>query len=221
MPTTAAEWVGAGFQAPAHIWLFQEASGAILDKVGSKNLSAAGTVAYQQAVAGWTAKAIGSTTPGTTGNCSNATMENLNANSVLTLTYSQFTLSATTLVSRAFHGAASVNDLQANAASAIMRLRTGANAANGTGLHAATIHPIAVRWDRTNTVNAAYSDIEKVGITWADTAGTTMQVTAATLDTAFVGNVMYAATWVGASAELVDAQIKSMLQALGWTVTGY
>jgi hypothetical protein len=59
-------------------------------------------------------------------------------------------------------------------------------------------------------------------VTYGARSGTTAQFmfglsTHTTADSRF----LYAAVWTGSAAEKSDAQIKALLQALGWTLSGY
>lgn len=58
---------------------FSTASGNVLDDVGSKNLTAAGTWSYSQAVTGWSTQGIASSS-GTSATFTNNTFANVNAN---------------------------------------------------------------------------------------------------------------------------------------------
>lgn len=82
LPETAEQWTellsGTGLSNPANLYLFQEASGNILDKIGSKDLSASGTLAYQQNVPDWTRNAV-ATTVNVAGQMKNTTFANVNA----------------------------------------------------------------------------------------------------------------------------------------------
>lgn len=223
IPQTAQEWVNAGWPSPDYLWLLGNlVSGNCPDQVGGKTLTAAGSVAYQQTIAGWSTKAVGNQGLGTAANFANATMDNLNASSVAFLVYAQFA-TPTTGNDRVFWGAASTNSLQNVSASNVQRLRTGANAANGALAHNGAVHPHLVVFDITNSRNALYSDIEKVSVTFAAQAGATFQWNTGTTDVNFTNQGLLAVGWKGSKAESfsTDATTKARLQALNWTVTGY
>jgi hypothetical protein len=83
VPANGSEWAellsGTGIPNPAHLYLFQEASGNPADSIDGKALTASGTLAYQQAVAGWSRLAI-KTTRNAAGKMVNNTFANVNAN---------------------------------------------------------------------------------------------------------------------------------------------
>lgn len=61
-PETAAEWTtllsGSGLDAPSSTWLCQDASGDVLDVIGSADLTPSGGLSYQQTATGWTRKGV-------------------------------------------------------------------------------------------------------------------------------------------------------------------
>lgn len=61
VPASASDFTALGIVPPQHLWGCQEASGNLLDLIGSVNLAPSVTPLYQQTVAGWTRKAVGTT----------------------------------------------------------------------------------------------------------------------------------------------------------------
>lgn len=96
MPASNSEWtellIGTGIPNPSHLYLFQESSGNPADSIGSKALTASGTLSYQQTVTGWARKSI-RTTRSATGMMLNNTFGNVNANSYTALLFA-FTATA-------------------------------------------------------------------------------------------------------------------------------
>lgn len=82
LPANSAEWTellaGTGIPNPIAGYGFQEASGSPQDSIGTRHLTAAGTLAYQYTVSGWTRKAIRTTT-GSIATMVNSTFANVNA----------------------------------------------------------------------------------------------------------------------------------------------
>lgn len=223
-PASPAEWAAAGFPAPDYYYLCQEASGALIDtgNLGAgKNLSSAGSTAFQQAIAGWTRKAVGNQGLGTAANFQNATMDNINATSVAWFALLQF-VAPTTGNDRLFWGGASANSLQSVSASAVQRLRTGANAANGALSHVGSVHPHFGVYSLTGSRNTLYSDIEKVNVTFAASAGSTLELVTGTTDVTLVNQCLLLAGWRGTNADFwTDTTVKAALQAQAWPVSGY
>lgn len=221
VPATAAEFTSAGFAAPSSLWQCQEPSGNLVDTIGGKTLTASGSPAYQQAVASWARKAVGASGGASNQLFSNATMADVSVKSVAFLLYVLINQPVSS-GQRCFHGAASGNAFEGVAASKVIRLRNGANAGNGTLDHTTAVHPILVVHDITNSVNVIYSDIEKKSITYGVVAGTTFQLQVGlAADTTSNTQALWMASWNGSSAEFTDATAKALLQALGWTVTGF
>lgn len=223
VPSTAAEFTNAGFQAPGHIWLCQEASGNLADSIGGKTLTAVNTPGYQQAVSGWTRKAIGPTGAATTQSFNNSTMANLNASSAAFLCYVIFNTTATNR-EQCSHGGTAINSFEVGGGTNKARLRTNSNAANTTLDHVGAVHPIFVKYDKANSLNVLYSDIEKLSITFdGAAAGAVFTLTVSlSSDTAASSQFLWAADWEGSAAEnWTDAKVKSLLTALKWSVSGY
>lgn len=228
LPATAAEWsttlsvAGDSSGGPTHLYLpGSPASGAIPDIIGGKNLNVSGLPLYQQPITGWSTKCVAP--PGTATNTffNNATVEDLATNSVLTMVIAQFNQSASTR-EIAYHGGAGVNALENFGGTTHQRIRTGANAANGTIDHTTAAHIYWIKWNRTGSENKLITELERLSITFASTTGTTLQIqTGISTDTAAFAKFLYLAEWVGAAAEKSDATIKAITQTLGWTFTAY
>src|SRR5206468_3997244 len=62
VPANSTEWTnllsGTGFANPDDSWLMQESSGNLADSIGTRTLTATGTISYQVAATGWTRKGI-------------------------------------------------------------------------------------------------------------------------------------------------------------------
>lgn len=221
VPATASEFTSAGFTAPNNLWLCQEPSGNLVDTIGGKTLTAAGTPAYQQTIAGWARKAVGATGAAANQTFVNATMADTSVTSVAFLLYALINQPVSG-GQRCFHGAASGNAFESVAGSKVIRLRNGANAGNGTLDHTTAVHPILVVHDITHSANVIYSEIEKKSITFGAAAGVTFQLQVGlAADTTSNTQVLWMASWNGAAAEFTDTTAKALLQALAWTVTGF
>lgn len=213
--------------APDRLWLFQEASGNLADAIGGKTLTVTGTPLFQQVESGWSRRFITSNTGAAAANrfANNGTMVAATT-SVLLLAYARVTAPAVSH-QRMFYGGASSNAFEAVAGSNVIRIRVGAQQGNGSSSHVGQVRPYVLLHDVTNSLSILYSDIEKRAITFASRSGTTVQFqwslsTDATSNTAFG----YAAAWEGAAAEFAnvtaaDAAVRALLEALGWTVTGW
>lgn len=225
VPADSTEWdafVAANSLAmgtPEHLWLFQEASGNLAASIGGKTLTVSGTPLYQQTETGWTRKGIRASGAAANQFANNATMTAA-ATSVMVLVFARIT-QPTTTHQRVYYGGASSNAFEGASGSPNMRYRTGASATTGASSHVGQVRPFVILHDETNNRMALFSDIEKVSPAFAARSGTTIQFQFGTTDTAALTSVLYACAWSGAAAERSDAEIKAMLTAMGWSVSGY
>ena len=79
-----------------------------------------------------------------------------------------------------------------------------------------TSSPYVLKVDRTNLANTGYTGSDKLSVAFqAALTGKTVVVGNAN---APVVQTMYVAVFFGAAAELSDAQVKTLLTGLGWTI---
>lgn len=229
-PSDATEWTALQtahslvLGAPDRLWLLQDASGNLAAAIGGKTLTVTGTPLYQQSETGWARKFISSNTGAAAANrnASNGTMIAATT-SVLLLAYARI-YQPVNAHQRMCYGTSSGNAFEAPAGSANIRYRTGGSAANGSTSHVGQVRPYALLHDTSGSGRMAlFSNIEKVSPAYAARSETSVTFTFsatgdATINTAFG----YAAAWEGAAVDgITDAQIKAVLQALGWAVTGW
>lgn len=223
VPSSAAQFAALGLSAPVSIHLCQEAAGNLADSVGSLTLTANGSPTYQQPVSGWTRVAVGFTqaanqrfgaaagvgpNPGTTSTLwlvyaavvgaqgGNRDMFGPN------ITGSNFAKVQVTTTPR----------LRTNIVTG--GITTGSSDPTATGLQ-----PMLFKVDRTGGAAVLYTGQEKItGVYNAAIAESTVKGFGSSGGTSFGGLIAYSAVWSGASAEVSDAQAKSLLQALGWTI---
>ncbi len=228
VPASATEWttflaavsLNGIIAVPDALWLFQEASGNPADSIASFTLTASGAPSYQQTVSGWTRKAI-TFADGNAGSLASASasLPDLSAGSMMTLGY--ITLPAATpagtrnLISEgtdatpAFANVTNVPRLFA---------KSGANTASGTLSPMNAVRPITVRHNLTASTMVAFSDAEKVTPTFGVTATGKALKFGAAANTAINGGPLYGCSWFNANAEVSDANLKLLLQGLGWTI---
>lgn len=227
VPVDSTEWGSLissnslAFSAPNNLWLFQESGTTLADAIGGKNLTVTGSPSMQQTASGWTRKSVKASGAAANQFANNATMSNTASVSVLLLVYARI-YQATNGSQRAYYGGASSNAFEGVAGSSVARIRVGAQAGNGSLSHVGQVRPYVLKHDVTNSVAVLYSDIEKRSITYAAAAGTTVQFQfGLSTDVTVNTEVLYAAAWNGAAAERSEAEIKAMLEALDWAVTGW
>lgn len=227
VPASAAEWTafiaskGLSVSVPDALWLMQEASGNAADSIGSFTLTAGGTgLAYQQAVSGWSRKAI-TFTDGGTGQLksTSASLPDISTTSQLTLVIA---LVSTIGGTRNFVTQGTTKSaLNLTNAAPRVRVASSSNSTDGALDPTVGVKPFVLGTNRTAGSTTGYTDVEKLSPTFS---------TAVTGKTACIGAnsangpgaaVLYACEWHAAKAELTDANVKALLQALGFTVTGY
>lgn len=210
--TMAAAGIGSG--SPSLLWLCQEPSGNLTDSIGTFTGTVTGTpVTYNSAVAGWTRTGILGADAGT-GVAENtaAGLPDPATQSVLLLTYAIIT---------AAPAAIRVMQVTGNANQTIARFNTtprlqgvsGGSVVTGTANPLGSVRPYITMYDITNNRVVVASDQEKLIVTRAAMTGKRHR-----LAFNFTGTILYHAAWFGAAAELSDAQLKTLLQTLNWSI---
>lgn len=229
VPANTTEWMeliaarGLGVAPPASLWQMQEATGSLADSIGSVTLNPLNLPTYTNVIPGWTRVGVGTRdTTQNNGFLSKGT-GNLNGTSYLLLLY--VTAFPPVTGDRAiaaigengdyrYVGLTTTNRYQANG--------IGVTPVTGTADPGTAVHPVLLKINSTMFQHAVYTDQEKIAATWVGPSGAGNNFV--------VGNgafgstsarYLYGALWSGASAEMSDANIKAMLQAMGWTVTGF
>lgn len=227
IPQSASEWVTlavAGVAAPDFLWLCQEASGNLADSIGAITLTASGTgLAYQQAVTGWTTKAL-TATDASNGSwlSTSASLPDSSTTSTATLYYIRWPAAAPA-GSRAFAvvgNATNTQPLVSSNAGTPISIKSGGNTAtSGIGTVASTVYPVMIVIDRTLGTTSCYFGLDVITPAQAAVTGKRTILTSA-FSNAAVG-YLYACEWAGANAEMSAPTVKGLFTALGFTVTGF
>lgn len=225
VPATSSEWTTtfavAGLPAggPASLLLLQEAASPPIDTIGARAVTVSGAIAFNQAAAGWTRKGVKATDASV--QFMKLTGADLTASSAMLI---QYVTIGTNPASgyRAFNQLGTTNYEQA-------RLVNGSkiqgasgltpNVATGAAAHSG-IEVIVTKYDRASSVLAVYSSKEFVKPTYvAQGAGASTDIYMLG-DSGFAtdSTLVYEVLFEGAAAEQSDANVRSLLQALGWTV---
>lgn len=225
VPLNAFQWSLLG-RTPTALWLCQEAAGAVnlADSIGSLTLTANATPLYQQAVAGWTrtASAFNQNTnqrftmPSGTGPSPATT-------STLWLAY-WVNQTAPGGLRGIMAAASNVFIANSNIGNVLRVSVVGVTADDATTNPVGDdlVHPLVLLYDRTNSRAMMYTD--EAATTGTYNAGATDGnkgiggITGATGSTAALSGSLYFVMFQGAAAELDDAAVRSLLQALNWTV---
>lgn len=233
VPANATEWatflsdIGLGSKsAPDMDHGLQEASGNAADSIGSFTLTAVNTPSYQQAVTGWSRKAIKfADNTAKALQTTSASLPDISTTSMLTLTFMVAPGSAPS----GDRGVIAQGTSAATRSATILR-NTGKLAIESTTSHITSstssyvdgaVHVVAHKTDRTNSVVTLYTELEKVSPTFGATMtgkGLYLGTESGALGT-FGGGFVYEVTWSGAHAEWSDADMKTLIQGLtGLTV---
>ena len=232
-PANAAEWTafmtaaGLATGNPSSVWNCQDASGNLLDSIGSVPLTPTGAVTYQNAVAGWARSAVN--IPQTSGaRCVAAAGvgPNPTTTSVLLLGYMDVTAQAAanrglmsvagaladTLTSAEAWLIATTHVAQAECVSVV----TAGTADPFTG----GVRPFVLKYNRTGSAFVYYDDLQKITGTFAAgvTDGNKGFGATANAQISLGLSLLYGALFSGAPAELSDAQVKTVLTTAGWTI---
>lgn len=233
VPASVAEWnslisyFGLSTAAPDSIFLMQEASGNLADS-GSAGLTLTANAAplYAQAIAGWTRTAVG--TADATANqrfrSLQTALPNVLTESMLVLGYV-----AVTNNPAAARGVIGIGLTQtemravtSGGTTYLARCIGGGSTATSATESGVGVRPCVVQIDRTASAQRFYSDQETLSPTFGGTqTGEGLDFGATVGSPPATARYLYAAAWFLSNAEMSSANVKAMLQALGWTVTGY
>lgn len=224
VPTNAFQYGMAGLTIASE-WQAQEAAGNLAGTGPSAfTLTANGTPLYQQAVGGWTRTASAfNQALSQRFSAAAATGPNPAATSVLWFGYmvaqtapggSRGMMAAGTNLGIGLINTGNVLRLS------VVGVNTDDSTTNPVGDD--LVHPMVMKYDRTNSVVTFYTDEAKTAGTYNSGATDALKgfggcTLFSTSPPALCG-VLLGAVASGASAELSDAQVKTFLQNLGWTI---
>jgi hypothetical protein len=217
-PLTLADWTTtlavAGITSgnPGSAWSMQETSGNLADSIGARTFTQLGTApTYAQTVPGWTRKGLTFTETATMRFSTSTPAANIA--SALVIVYVRLT-GAPTFAHRSiieypslFAEATATPRFQAN----------GGSNTEGTVNPGTTVHALVMKSNVTALSSAVITEAEVIPCTWYNDGGTALILGGAT-NTPAPFQVLWGVGFSGAPAELTNAQIKTLLQTLGWTV---
>ncbi len=223
VPASSAQWAtvmtAAGIATgPSHLWLLQDAAGPLADSIGSATLVAYNTLALQQAAAGWTRLGI---KPIAGIDCAYGDVGgNFSTASGLLLQYITVGNNAADAKILSVIGATERESAALYLGPKLLAF-SGADSQLGA-VDYSGIAPIVTKYDVTADAVTVYSHMEKISpATFTVQNPTNEDLVLIGGDSA--GNAsnsvtVMAALWKGAPAEMTDANVRSLLQTLGWTV---
>lgn len=202
---------------PKYGWGCQEASGNLVSFLDAATLTAFGGITYEVSITGWSRKAVGL---GSTAAFFSSSIGNTATTSYLLLAYISLSgaPSAQDACLSVGNGAGAADRRQAAVTTGpVYRAQgTGVTAVNGTSNPGTDVRPVVLLVNRATSEHSVLTDQDKMTPTWvAPTSGTSSYVSLGDgIDTA---RFLYAVLFEGAPAELSRAQIKTLMQTLGWS----
>ena len=229
VPAATFEWdgllkaYGVPTSAPDHLWLMQEASGSLTDSLGGVMLDPLNGPSYRDSILGWSRVAVGTFDSAANQGFLSTGAGYLNGQSYLLLMY--VAVVSPPASERSLLGIGGGNDhryVSLTTAPVFKGTGIGVTPTSGMVNPMAVGHPIVLKINQQKLEYIVYTDQEKIGVTWAGTGGAAglVMVGNAVIGTA-AARYLYGAMWENTKAELEDADVKKLLQALGWTVNGY
>jgi len=209
----------------AALWTLQEASGNAADSIGAFTLTAAGTLAYQQAVAGLSRKGI-LTTQGVAGTLSSTAAGLPDIGTASCLLWFDVAAPVSVSTTRAlgqlgalFGSAASAQFITAT--NKKLNFACDPNNAAGADDATTTVRSVGIKIDRTGAVAAIYTAAEKLAPALTATPAGKLVMLGGDNLVSFLPDAqayVWASLYNGANAEWSDAQARSFLSTRGYTV---
>ncbi len=224
VPASSAEWSAAMSSAaissgnPSYGWGFQEASGNLSSFLNAATLTAFGASTYQQAIAGWTRRAIAIASASA---FYNTTIGNTATTSYMWLAYLSLAAApgSTAAVLTAGAGTASADgrSVYVTTTPRYSAIGGGVVSVDGTSDPGTAVRPIVLLFNRAASEFSVLTDQEKITTAWVNpTSGTSSYVSVGDgIDTA---RCLYAVLFEGTAAELSRTQVKTLLTTLGWSI---
>lgn len=224
-PASSTEWTNfinrkaLSVAVPSFLWLCQDSATPLADQIGGVTLAQTSTPSYQQTVSGWSRKFV--TFPGgTTAQFSSvsASLPNISTTSFTACMYAAIPTPGT---NTGVIGMGTTTTAKITALTTVHpRADSGANTATGTGnLGASAVIPWAIKVDRTNSNVTGYTIADKMVPTFSSGMTGVAFHLGPTSGNSVPQSICYAFGWSGTNAEISDANMKALYQALGWTPT--
>ncbi len=229
VPADATEWgdvaSAAGIASPSALWLCQEPSGDLADSIGGHTLTAGNSPSHAASVSGWSRLAVQIGANSGSWFFNTSSLGNVTTTSHLFLAYLKLT--AVPTAARDVMGlgsSVSHRNIQA-VAGPLYRARRNSDGTFTDGTQdpgTSAVRPVVLKVDRANSEHKVYTDQEVFSHAWATPSGGAALINFGGAVTASAGiQILYATCFTGSAAELSDAEVRTLLEALGWTVTGY
>lgn len=222
LPNSATQWAAfiaansLAISGPSSIYRLDEASGNPVDSgPAAKNLTASASPLYQRPVTGWSKTGIEFTNT-TNQRLANTAYSDAATTSLLALIYYHSTAVPGATTNIFTYGTSNIAAGLSRLNTDRIRYRNGASIVD-YGAALSSPAPIVFKHDVTNLSAMSCTDALKLAPAYAAAAGTRFDL-AATTGNSDLAVMFYCWVWSGAAAEMSDANVKLLLQALGWTV---
>lgn len=227
MPATNDEWIAfiaansLAISPPTSIYTCKEASGSLADANGAFPLAVSGTgQAYQQPVAGWSAKAV-TLTEGTTGGwrTTDAALPDPSTTSCALLGYfaQPASIPAGTRELAIVTGVAGPVSCRINVATGFSSVRDAGTAASGSTNVTGQVLPWVLVYNKTIGACPGYTLVDKMTPAFSAAASKAFMI--GSTAPAGASGCLYLVRWDGAAGEISAANVKLLQQALGWAPT--
>lgn len=227
-PLTQGGWTavftkaGVTVKTVSHSWGFQDASGNPAATVGTALTQAGTAPTYQQAISGWTRKSINSGDNSTT-SLQHGSGAGTNPSTTSSLWIGYIDILASVAAARnvmSLGGAAASSEMAGRSnATPVTQIKVMAPTAVGTSNPSTGgVRPWVLKYNRTGSEAVLATDQEKIAGTYNSGVTDGVKGFGAGITNAAGIAVALGANFAGAHAEWTDAEIKSVLQTLGWTI---
>ncbi len=226
VPTGSSQWAsvmsvaGIASGGPSLLWACQEAAGSLADTIGTFTGTTGGSLTYNQAETGWTRKSLKFDNGGTgfAQNYNAGGMPDISTTSQILLIYANVTTTAPATTKMfgliGYPIGAYLYRTNTSGFVAVSGDNQLAAPSNPTG----QMRPYLLRVNRTNSTMVGFNDLDKVTPTFKNTMTGKLFCIGQNAGFTPECSINYAVSFFAGAAELSDAQVKRLLQVLGWTV---
>lgn len=205
----------------ASLWLCQESSGNLADSIGSLTLTANGTPLYSQAVSGWTRLGVGFNEGAAQRfMAASGSGPNPTTTSQLWCFFASITAigGTRTWISVSDTGATQCLT-RCNVTPVCTNVTVGATVSGADNPTNNGVVPYVLQYDRANSKSNSYNDIEKITGTYNSGVLDGRKGIGGAASNPPTGQCVYGFMLSGANAEISTATLKTLLQAMGWTIS--
>lgn len=226
VPANAAEWTALMAAAslatgnPSDTWNLQEAAAPMIDTIGANNMTMSGAgLLFQQPVAGWSRLAIATPDGQPNHNAQTLTAVDISTTSALALVYVRMPVAAPAATRRLvrLNSTGVRTDINTTPVLQCLTQGVGGTTVNGVSNPTSAVRPLVVQIDRTGGRTRVFTDQEKI-VGTVGTYVTPVFNLGSSGGNSADASYLYCALFTGAAAELSEAQVKTLLQTLDWTI---